>query len=133
MKKAYLSIGYQNRQQLNAETETIRKVLASFQIELFVFVDEYRFPAQEEKQMMQQAFKEIAASDLLIAEVSEKAIGVGIEIGYAIALKKPVIYLRNKEAEHSTTAAGSADHSIIYKNLPDLAEKLREIVAPRHA
>ncbi len=126
MKKAYLSVSYQNRQQLQPETETIRKVLATFQSTLFVFVDEYHFSAQEEKQMMQQAFREIETADLLIAEVSEKAIGVRIEIGYAVAMKKPIIYLRKANAEHSTTASGSADHIIIYINLSDLAVKLTE-------
>lgn len=124
MKKAYLSIGYQNRKTLQAEIETMRQVLAGFQTTLFVFVDTYRFSPQEEKQMMQQAFTDISSSDLLLAETSEKTIGVGIEIGFAAALQKPVIYLRNALSEHSTTAAGSAGHSIIYKNIPDLAEKL---------
>ncbi len=76
---------------------------------------------------MQQAFADINSSDLLIAEVSEKAIGVGIEIGYAVAAQKPVIYLRNAQAEHSTTAAGAANRAIIYENPEDLREKL-EIV-----
>lgn len=42
--------------------------------------------------MMQQAFVDIGNSDLLIAKVSEKAIGAGIEIGYAIAAKHVVFY-----------------------------------------
>lgn len=133
MKKAYLAISYQNRKQLHEETEMIRKVLATFQTTLFVFVDEYHFSAQEEKQMMHQAFHEINTADLLIAEVSEKAIGVGIEIGYAAAMKKPVIYLRKADAEHSTTAAGSAGHIIIYSDLSDLAEKLTKALAASKA
>ena len=127
MKKAYLSISYQNRKKLCAEIEAIRAVLAANQIELFVFVDNYCFATTEEKQMMQQAFTDIASADLLIAEVSEKAIGVGIEIGYAAALHKPIIYLRNMQSTHSTTASGSADHSIIYQNPEDLAQKLKEM------
>lgn len=74
--------------------------------------------------MMQQAFADINSSDLLIAEVSEKAIGVGIEIGYAVAAKKPVIYLRNELTEHSTTAAGAASRLIIYQSPLDLEQKL---------
>lgn len=123
MQKAYLSIGYQNREHLGSEIEIIQKTLANFHIQLFIFVDIYRFSADEEKQMMQKAFSEIDSSDLLIAEVSEKAIGVGIEIGYAIAKNKPVIYLRNENAEHSTTAAGTAERVIVYKDSVQLAEK----------
>lgn len=75
---------------------------------------------------MEVAFGEIDNADLLIAEKSEKAIGVGIEIGYAVALKKPVIYLRNALSEHSTTASGCANNTIIYQNTPDLSYQLTQ-------
>ena len=78
--------------------------------------------------MMQQAFREIADADLLIAEISEKAMGVGIEIGYAVALQKPVICLRNAGAEHSTTASGSATHSLIYANAGAIAAVLEPVL-----
>ena len=131
MKKAYLSIGYASRALLQTEIETIRQILSDYQISLFVFVDEYHFTAQEEKQMMQHAFAEIDTADLVIAEVSEKAIGVGIEIGYAAANHKPVIYLRKFHTQHSTTAAGSADHIIIYQNTRDLTESLASVLTER--
>ncbi len=129
MKKAYLSIGYQNRQNLAAEITAIREVLSACQINLFIFVDQYHFAPEEEQQMMQQAFRDISESDLLIAEVSEKAIGVGIEIGYAAALGKPVIYLRHARAEHSTTAAGTAGYSVIYTNAAEIPTLLAPIIA----
>lgn len=129
MKKAYLSIGYQNRQKLEAEITAIRELLSTHQIELFVFVDQYQFAPEEEQQMMQQAFRDISGSDLLLAEVSEKAIGVGIEIGYAAALGKPIIYLRHAQAEHSTTAAGSAGYSVIYPGSAEIASLLAPILA----
>ena len=124
MKKAYLAISYQNRKKLSAEIESIKNVLTPFQISLFVFVDQYQFTKEEEKQMMQHAFTEISSSDLLIAEVSEKAIGVGIEIGYAAALNKPILYLRNINTEHSTTASGTAGYSVIYQKPEDLSKQL---------
>jgi nucleoside 2-deoxyribosyltransferase len=129
MQKAYLSVSYQNRKHLDSEIEIIQKTLAGFHIQLFIFVDVYRFSANEEKQMMEKAFSEIDSSDLLIAEVSEKAIGVGIEMGYAIAKKKPVIYLRNENAEHSTTAAGSAQYLLVYKDPAQLAERFTLIIS----
>lgn len=129
MKKAYLSLSFQKRKELQNEVVAIQQALSAFNIDLFVFVDQYLFTKDQEKQMMQQAFADIDSSDLLIAEVSEKAIGVGIEIGYAVAVQKPVIYLRNVLAEHSTTAAGSADHSIIYSNAEDLFKKLTVLLS----
>lgn len=129
MKKAYFSVAYQSRPLLDAEINAIREVLDKHQIHLFVFVDQYRFAPQQEQQMMQQAFREIEAADLLIAEVSEKAMGVGIEIGYAAALQKPVICLRKAGAEHSTTASGSATHSLIYTNAGAIAAVLEPVLA----
>lgn len=129
MKKAYLSIGFQNRQQQGAVIETIRQVLTRFGITLFVFADNYHFLPEQEKQMMDQAFRYINESDLLIAEVSEKAIGVGIEIGYAVAKQKPVIYLRNTHAEHSTTAAGSAGNTVIYRDTVNLEAALQQLIS----
>lgn len=129
MKKAYLSIGYQSRQKLGAEITAIRELLSAHQIELFVFVDQYQFAPEEEQSMMQQAFRDISGSDLLLAEVSEKAIGVGIEIGYAAALGKPIIYLRHALAEHSTTAAGTAGYSLIYAHTSEIAGLLEPVLA----
>ncbi len=123
MKKAYLAIGFQSRRSLQAEVDTIQEVLARSGISLFVFTDQYHFLKEAEKEMMQTAFREIRGADLFIAEVSEKAIGVGIETGYAAALLKPIVYLRNHHAEHSTTASGAATHSIIYSDTSDLSVK----------
>lgn len=128
MKKAYFSVGYRSRQLLETEINVIRELLGKHQIQLFVFVDNYRFSPQEEQQMMQQAFRDIADADLLIAEVSEKAMGVGIEIGYAAALQKPVICLRHAGAEHSTTASGSANHSLVYANAGEITAILEPVL-----
>lgn len=128
MRKAYFSISYASRKNLQAEVTAIREALKEYGIELFVFVDIYQFGPDQSRQMMQQAFADIDDSDLLIAEVSEKAIGVGIEIGYAAARAKPVIYLRNSRAEHSTTAAGCTDHIVIYNDGSDLTARLSETI-----
>jgi len=67
---------------------------------------------------------DIDNSDILIAETSNKGIGIGIEVGYAKAKGKPLIYLRNQNAEHSTTVSGICDFQIIYKNIHDLKNQL---------
>lgn len=79
--------------------------------------------------MMQQAFADIESANLLIARVSDKSMGVGIGIGCAVATHKPGIYLRNIHAAHSTTAAGSAHHIVIYPNSQELAQKLAAVLS----
>jgi len=118
--QAYIAISYNKRKQLQPELDAIKEVLKLYSIIPFVFVDNYNFDADQEKEMMQAAFAEIDKCDLLIAEVSDKAIGIGIEVGYAKAKKIPVIYLRRATAEHSTTIAGASDYSLIYSGVEDL-------------
>jgi nucleoside 2-deoxyribosyltransferase len=125
---AYIAISYEGRQRLSAELKTICAVLKNGGIDPFVFVDHYTFHATDEKAMMAQAMKEIDRCDLLLAAASEKAIGIGIEAGYAKGKGKTVIYIRHAAAPHSTTLSGLSDHQVIFLNLPDLSNKLTGIL-----
>ena len=122
--KAYISIGFKNRILIDHIVLVIKDVLKECKIDYLIFVDRYQFSPDDEKQMMDQAFKEIDSSEIIIVEGSEKAIGVGIETGYARARNKTILYLRNKNSEHSTTLAGTADYHLYYDNENDLKEKL---------
>ncbi len=101
-------------------------------MELFVFVDKYNFESDQEKEMMETAFNEIDNSDFLIAELTTKSIGVGIEIGYTFAKKMPIIYLRKKNAAYSTTASGSSNYIMEYENEFDLNESMEKLLNQLH-
>jgi nucleoside 2-deoxyribosyltransferase len=105
-----------------------KNVLNDLKIEAFVFVDKYNFSKDREEEMMAQALADIDISDMLIAEVSDKAIGIGVEVGYAKAKKKPVVYLRNINAEHSTTISGVSDYGVFYKDENDLKNLLYDVL-----
>lgn len=121
---AYISVSFNKRKSVDKELTVIKDVLNEFKITPFVFVDNYKFDRAQEKEMMLQAIADIDRCDLLIAETSDKGIGIGIEVGYAKAMKKPIIYLRNKIAEHSTTVSGISDYQIIYTDSDDLQKQL---------
>lgn len=127
--QAYISISFSKRKELEKEVQVLKNALETFGISGFVFVDEYQFSANEETEMMQKAMEDVEKSAILIAEVSEKGIGIGIEVGYAKAKNIPVIYVRNSSSEHSTTVSGIADFKIIYENEIDLEEKLEKIIS----
>jgi len=129
IKRAYLAISLSNRKKLDVEVHLIKHILENKGIKVFVFVDNYHFSKDQEKLMMNTAFEKIDRSDLLIAELSKKAIGVGIELGYARAKGIPILYLRQKGGEHSTTASGSSDFHIIYENPEDLGRQLKQLLA----
>lgn len=124
MKKGYFAISFADRKIYTQTIKYLVKNLSKIGLELLVFVDKYHFDLHQEKEMMATAFKEIDNSDFLIAELSNKSIGVGIEIGYAFATKKPIIYIRQKGSEYSTTTAGCAHSIIEYENEKDLTQKI---------
>lgn len=128
MKKAYFAISYSNRKQFDREVESLQILFNKYEIELLIFVDKYNFRTDQEKEMMKTAFEEIDSSDFLVAELSTKSIGVGIEIGYASAKNKAVFYLRHKGSEYSTTASGSSDYVVEYENKLELVEKMDELL-----
>jgi 2'-deoxynucleoside 5'-phosphate N-hydrolase len=121
---AYISISFSKRELVEKELSAIIDTLNELNIIPFVFVDRYKFELTQEKQMMQQAMTDIDNCDLLIAETSDKGIGIGVEVGYAKARAKPVIYVRQKMPEHSTTVSGMSDFQIIYSDTIDLRKQL---------
>ena len=126
--QAYISIGYSKRYLLSEEIRVITETLQEMNISSFVFVDKYKFDATQERAMMLQAFSDIDQSDILIAETSDKGIGIGVEVGYAKAKGKPVIYLRQAGAEHSTTVSGASDFQVIYTGVTNLQQQLRNVL-----
>lgn len=124
--KCYISVNFSKRHILESEMQMIKQVLLKHNILPCIFVDEYNFNKDQEKEMMQLALEEINKCQLLIAETTEKGIGIGIEAGYAKGKNLPVIYMRNEKSEHSTTLSGISDEHIIYKDCTDLENKLEK-------
>ncbi len=70
--------------------------------------------------LMHRSFQAIEWSDLMLVELSEKGVGVGIEAGYAHALAKPIIVIAPPAADLSTTLQGIAATLFRYTNIDDL-------------
>ena len=69
------------------------------------------------KEIMQETFAKIDSSDLVVIDVSEKGVGLGIEAGYAKAKGKELIVTVRKGMEVSTTISGTADRVIDYETI----------------
>lgn len=108
--------------------QQIVEILTENGITGHVFVDEYVFQPGHEADMMQRACEMISQSDFVIAEVTHKAIGIGVEVGYAIGVGKPVIYIRHVDAEHSTTVAGISTRQLVYAAPQELAQSLPPVI-----
>ncbi len=124
----FISVSFDHRKQLAKEIGVIRSVVKKSGYEDFCFVQDYQDKNASEKKMMTDALQAIEKSVLLIAEVSHKQIGIGIEIGFAKALGIPIIYLRRQSAEVSTTTKGVCEAEIVYKNLQQLRARLSEAI-----
>jgi nucleoside 2-deoxyribosyltransferase len=128
LKKVYISVSFDHRNKLITELDSIKKALVENDFEPWVFVEHYSFLAKEENVMMKTALKDIEESAFLIAETSEKGIGIGIEAGFAKGKNKTVVYIRNQNASHSTTLSGLSDYQIFYKNSDDLYQQIQAVL-----
>lgn len=72
------------------------------------------------QELMQRTFAVIDQSDLVVMEMSEKGVGLGIEAGYARAKGKYLLVILQKERELSSTMAGIATKIIRYDTLEQL-------------
>lgn len=71
-------------------------------------------------ELMQHTFTEIDRADLIVMEMSEKGVGLGIEAGYAYAKGKYLLIVLKNERELSSTMAGIASKIIRYQSLEQL-------------
>ena len=71
-------------------------------------------------ELMRLSFNEIEKSELVIVELTEKGVGLGIEAGYAHALGIPVITIAKQGADISTTLRGISKMVFSYKNYTEL-------------
>lgn len=113
----YVAHSYKNRELQKELIDSISEGIKAIGDDVFVFTREYSdFGPSKEKEMMSAAMQEMDKSDGLIAEVSTKEIGVGLEVGYFAAQKKPIIYIFNKSSEISTTVLGVSSAFIAYES-----------------
>ena len=76
---------------------------------------------------MKKALDQVEKADILIVELSNKSVGVGIEAGYAKAKGKPIIYLHKKGTDFKQTMKGIADTVITYKDTKDLINQISSL------
>lgn len=126
MKKAYFGIKFYEDHSNRTETESITAVLNTAGIQTVCIASDVEKWGSVElslPELMERTFAEIDQADMVILEMSEKGVGLGIEAGYAVAKGKPLVVLIKEGGELSGTMKGIADVVITY-------EKPEEIVFP---
>lgn len=74
--------------------------------------------------LMKATFDKIDECDLVIIDLSEKGVGLGIEAGYAYAKDIPVITIAKQGSDVSETLEGISKSIIFYNRIEDLVIRL---------
>jgi nucleoside 2-deoxyribosyltransferase len=122
--KVYITCPCSHSQKRLDLLPTIKTVAKKCEVDYFVF----RIGGTSEE-IFKRDYSQIKNSDVLIAEVSERSHGVGIEIGMSYCLGLKRILLISKGEYVTKLAQGMPDTVIIsYKNKDDLKKKLKTVL-----
>jgi 2'-deoxynucleoside 5'-phosphate N-hydrolase len=67
--------------------------------------------------------------DIVLIELSEKSVGLGVEAGYAYAKSKPIITLAKRGSDISATLRGISQKICSYNNQEELVHLLVNLIA----
>jgi len=125
--RAFLSIKFWEDDRNRQDVEEIIAAIEDAGVVVYCFRrdaekwGEIEFKPEE---MMSITLNQIEQSDLVIADVTDWPIGVGVEAGYAHAKSVPVICICQADKKVANTVAGLADNVIRYQDYGDLSKKL---------
>jgi len=125
--KAFLSIKFWGDYRNRGHVEGVIGALESAGFEVFCFVrdaEKWGDIQFEPNRMMKITFSQIDQSDIIIADVADWPIGVGVEAGYAYAKDIPIICICNINKKIANTVAGLATQVIMYESYEDLSKRL---------
>jgi nucleoside 2-deoxyribosyltransferase len=89
-------------------------------------IEKYGLIDVPEKELMEKTFSLIDKSDIVLIDVSEKGIGLGIECGYAYSKKKPIYVIARKGIEFSRTVKGIAFKLVNFECVKDIVNLLKD-------
>jgi 2'-deoxynucleoside 5'-phosphate N-hydrolase len=121
--KTYLALKYHPDGRNRPLIEALSACLEKHGLETFCVVRDVEHWGQvtfSPPELMRRALQAIDASDLVVVELSEKGVGVGIEAGYAFARQIPIVTLARQGAEVSDTLRGIAAHVLVYADLAEV-------------
>lgn len=132
MTRVFLSIKYHANHVNRARIEAIITALAQRGAQGVCIArdvecwGECQFDAAE---LMRRTFVEIDASDLVMVDLTEKGVGIGIEAGYAYAKQIPIVTIAQRGADISETMRGISRAVLFYNDLAEVARAISNIEA----
>ena len=130
--KAYISIKYRAD---NGNKDCIQKISSALEQNGFETVcvardiEKWGGVQLSPHELMQRTFTEIDSSNLLVVDLTEKGVGLGIEAGYAYAKQIPVVVIAKKGSDVSTTLLGIAQQLFLYDEFENLNQLFQGIIS----
>ena len=78
-------------------------------------------------ELMKRTFEEIDKNEVILIDISEKGVGLGIESGYAYSRGKPIIVMAQKSSDIPGTLTGIMNEMIWYKELEENIYALNKV------
>ncbi len=128
--RAYLAIKYHPDQQNRAQIEKLTTLLADQGVQTICIardVEHWGTVELTPPKLMDISFAEIDACDIVIVELSEKGVGLGIEAGYAYAQGIPVVTIARRGADVSATLRGISTTVFQYETYEELAAWFQQL------
>lgn len=122
--KAYITCPVSHTKKRLDTLPIVEEIAKSCGIETFIFK-----VGGTAKEIFKRDYNKIKSCDIIIAEVSERSHGVGIEIGISYCLGLKRILLLKKSEFVTKMAEGMPNTTIIeYDQIGDLKEKLYQVL-----
>lgn len=112
MRSIFFAASFQNKEEFKPIYEVLIKNGFNVSAPIFDYQSNVKLNYDH---LMEHSFKEINKSDILLVDATYKEVGIGIEAGYAKALSKPIVYIRKRNSEISTTISGISRAIIEYE------------------
>lgn len=126
--KAYISLNTQSRKNLSKELIALGMALNAKNVEQYIFVDKHQLDEGEEKEYMDMAMKEIDQCNFLIVDGTQIQIINCIEMGYAKAKRKPIVYIHQEDTAVDAMFLGLSHFHISYSNPKDLFDQMTDFL-----
>lgn len=129
--RAYISIKYRADNSNKNCIEKIASALEQSGFETVCITRDIEKWGQIElspEELMQRTFTEIDLSHLIVVDLTEKGVGLGIEAGYAYAKGIPIAVIAKKGSDISTTLQGISQQLFLYDEFDDLIRFFKDSI-----
>ncbi len=126
--RLYITVTFKGMEN-KEEVEDFCRIASEAGFESFCFIrdiENYQKVFDNPKELMARSKEEVAKSDALFIDMTNKPTGRAIEAGIAYALNKKIIITMKKGTLIKDTSRGIADTIIEYENQTDLALGLKQ-------